>query len=672
MKSDILWLDYETRSKCDLIAHGAYNYAQDPSTQPLCLGYAFNDEAPTLWWPSEPFPERIKQHFTDGGQCRAHNAGFDRLITEFIVCPDYGIPAPPLSAWYCTATQARANCAPGKLEDVGRFAGTAARKNSRGSFLIRALSLPRADGAFNDDPELMHEMGRYCLDDIIVMREFSNAMRQLSDEELHDYHINEKINDRGVRIDRRLAQAAQRYSTIELDEVQAQVKAITKGLVPTVRSSKMKEWVLERIGDDAKKLMEVWAEGDMRYSLDKSIRANLLLMDDSEQLPPDVLEVIQCADDIWSSSVAKYKRLDELADTEDNRVRGAFVFAGGVATGRASSYGAQVHNFTRKVAKNAQDIADAMIANKPIVPKFGARCTDVLKSMLRPTLIPAKGMLFVVSDWSAIEARVAPWLTNDPLANDLLDTFRAKKDVYTREAKNIYRVLEEEIIAGIEAEDAKYTAMRQVGKVATLALGYQGGVNAFAEMGKGYGISMPESDVRAIVRTWRAANPWAVQFWAALENAYKSAIRHPDTPFSAGRITYLYDTQHLWYALPSGRVLCYPYAKFEGDGVTYAKAAWRPKADATEWPRANLYGGLAFENCTQATSNCLLRHALRICDDEDLPVVLHCHDEIVVEVNSNIAADEKQLLDEIMVELPIWAKGLPLAAESKIMARYGK
>jgi DNA polymerase len=176
---------------------------------------------------------------------------------------------------------------------------------------------------------------------------------------------------------------------------------------------------------------------------------------------------------------------------------------------------------------------------------------------------------------------------------------------------------------------------------------------------------MPESDARRIVDAWRRANAWAVRYWAKLEEAYTRALRNPGREFSAGRVTYLYSGQHLWYALPSGRVLCYPFAKFEGDEITYVKAAWKPAADAKEWPRARLWRGLACENITQAVANDLLRHALRQLDD----VVLHVHDEIVLETAN---PDAPNTLQQVMCTPPEWAAGLPLSAEVAVMNRYGK
>jgi DNA polymerase len=632
----IVWIDFETRSRVDLGSKGVYNYAQDASTDVLCMSYAF-DDGDVQTWTSGPLPD-----FT-GCTIYAHNAAFERLIFWYVLQQNY-----PLESFYCTATQARANCAPGGLEDVGRFASASMKKDHRGSQLIRLLSIPQADGKFREDADLMAEMIRYCEQDVRAMREISKAMRPLSAEELADYHVNERINDRGVLVDVPLAKAAMRYAHDELVEIEQRVAELTDGEITSVRSPKMREWVLARVGDEAKKLMWV---GE-KYSIDKTVRANLLAMENPDEIPPAVAEVIQCADDLWASSVAKFSRMADLADDEDCRVRGAFVFAGGAATGRASSYGLQVHNFTRKCAKEPDAVRTSMVRGHNIVPAYGKRVTDVLRGMLRPALIPAKGKHFVVADWSAIEGRVNPWLASSPAGEAKLDVFRRKLDPYKVNAAATYSVAYEEVTG----------EQRQVGKVQELALGFAGGVGAFAAMGRAYGVQIGEAQARRIVDAWRRANPWSVPFWQNLEEAYTRAMRNKGHEFTAGRVAYLYDGQHLWYALPSGRVLCYPYARLEADGVTYAKASWKPAADAKEWPRGRLWKGLACENITQATANDILRHALRQLDD----VVLHVHDEVVIETDQPID------LERIMSTPPAWAEGLPLAAEVKTMTRYGK
>jgi len=602
----------------------------------LCLSYAFDDDEVQTWTPDAPFPEAIRSYT---GEIRAHNAAFERLIFWYVLHINF-----KLEQFYCTAAQARANCLPGSLEDVGRALSSRMKKDHRGKQLIRLMCVP----PFNNSPELMAEMIAYCEQDVRAMRSISQSMRQLSATELLDYHVNERINDRGVLVDTALCLAAVQYASVETDEIQALVADITQGEVTSVRSPKMRAWVQARVGEEALKLMY---NGE-RYSIDKTVRANLLTLD-ADQVPHEVADVIQCADDIWASSVAKFKRLADLADREDTRVRGAFVFNGGAATGRASSYGAQVHNFTRKCVKDPQATRDAMVRGHSVVPKFGIRVTDVLKGMLRPSLIPEPSNVLIVADWAGIEARCNPWLSGD--AEEVLQVFRDGSDIYVREAQSIFRVSE------VSPEQ------RQVGKVAILACGYGGGVGAFAAMSNAYGVSLTESEAKRTVDAWRRANQWAVNYWQQLEIAYMKAMRHKGREFSAGRVTYMFDGIHLWYILPSGRVLCYPFARLETDGVTYLKAAWKPTADAKEWPRARLWKGLACENITQAVANDLLRHSLRQID-----AVLHIHDEIVVECAEKNADAVAAQLEHIMCTPPAWATGLPLSVEVKIMKRYGK
>jgi DNA polymerase len=267
-----------------------------------------------------------------------------------------------------------------------------------------------------------------------------------------------------------------------------------------------------------------------------------------------------------------------------------------------------------------------------------------------------------VADWAAIEARATPWLSADPLAESVLDVFRAGGDIYKREAAGIYNT----------TSDAVTDDQRQIGKVAILSLGFAGGVGAFSAMGRAYGVHMSEPEAQRIVDRWRRANQWAVRYWQTLEDTYTRAMRNVNHEFAVGRVVYMFDGQHLWYALPSGRVLCYPFARLESDGVSYLKAAWKPAQDAKEWPRARLWKGLACENITQATANDLLRHSLRELDSRGLQTVLHVHDEIVIECANEAGEAVAEVLDTVMCTAPEWAKGFPLKTGVKIMSRYGK
>jgi DNA polymerase len=663
-----IWIDFETRSACDLTVAGAYNYSQDASTEVLCMAYAHDDEEVQIWQPSQEFPKSVRQAVLAGERVYAHNAAFERLIWTYVLWSDHNAPVPKLEQFVCTAAQARSNCAPGSLEDVGRFAGASMRKDHKGAALVRKCCIP----PFKHTPQDLADLVHYCAQDVRAMRAISKALRPLSAEELSDYWANERINDRGVLVDVDLAKAAQTYAVEELDAIQQEVREVTDGEITSVRSPRMREWVWARVGPEARRLMTVHKDGEEKQSIDKTVRAALLILaeENPDEVPHAAATVIQCADDLWASSVAKFVRMAALADVEDHRVRGAFVFAGGAATGRASSYGLQVHNFARKVAKDPQAVRHAMCRGHQIVPAFGKRVTDVLKGMLRPALIPAAGKQFVVADWSAIEGRVNPWLAATPAGDAKLEAFRRGLDAYIVNAAATFNTSYDAILAGYEAEDAVSTGQRQIGKVQELACGFGGGVGAFAAMGRVYGVNLPEHEAKRMVGAWRKANPWAPLFWSDLERAYMGAMRRKSQAVPAGRVSYLFDGAHLWYALPSGRILCYPHARLDADGITYAKASWKPAADAKEWPRARLWPGLACENVTQAAAHDILRYALRELEREGEDVVLHVHDEIVCETSDSARTTE--LMKRVMTNPPAWAAGLPLGIGIKTMTVYGK
>ena len=625
----MLFLDFETKSACDLKKLGVYNYAQDLSTEVLCMSYAFNDEDVQTWTPDNPFPDAVRNY---KGEIRCHNSTFERLIFWYVLGINF-----KLEQFYCTAAQARANCLPGSLEDIGRALSAKMKKDHRGKQLIRQCCVP----PYNT--ELIPELIIYCEQDVRAMREVSLALRQLSDEELLDYQINERINDKGLLVDVPLCNAAINYASDELDDIQSLVKDITG--IASARSPKLKLWVAERLRD-----VDVMMVDD-KLSLNKNVRTALLQLD----LPDEVLDVVQCIDDISASSVAKFKRMAQLSDIEDYRVRGAFVFNGGAATGRASSYGVQLQNMARVCAKDPVAVRKAMMAGDDL-SAYGNRVTDVLKGMIRPSIIPAKGNVLVVADWAGIEARCNPWLSNHIASEAKLDIFRSGGDVYVENAKSTFNTKE-------VTKDQRF-----IGKIQELALGFSGGAGAFASMARIYGLEMSEHQIKRMINGWRVANPWCIPYGQDLERAYMSAMRHKGHEFSAGRVTYLYDGVHLWYILLSGRVLNYPFARIEDGAVTYLKAAFKPTADAEEWPRARLWQGIAQENIAQATANDLLRHSLRQLDN----VVIHVHDEIVVECKEEDAEFMAKKMTSVMCNPPSWAKGLPLDVELSIMERYGK
>jgi DNA polymerase bacteriophage-type len=671
-------IDFETRSVVDLLIQpgrddlaGTYNYASDPSTDIICMAYSINGEEPELWLPGQPIPTC----FYDADlTVIAWNADFERCIWDIMI--EYGAPALRLEQWYCSAYASRCNNMPAALGNAARCLNVEQQKSSRGRELIKLLCIPLADGSFCMDPALLQEMYDYCLQDVRTEMSTMAQLREPTPEEWRDYHVNCLINDRGVRIDVPLCEAAQVYAAEEEAELLAVIEDITEGQVTKARGENLKAWVMERLTPEQEALCVKYRKGERMLSLDKYNRGRLLALDD---LDPDVAEVVECSDFAQKSSVGKFAAMARLADPDDNRARGALMCNGASQSGRYSSKGMQLHNFPRDCMDDPMEVRADMIdciMAEDMVDYFDKPIMTILSHMLRPALIPAKGHQFLVSDWSAIEGRVAPWLCDTELGNKKLALYAAGEPVYEITAAATFRM---------KVEDVKNPSReRQVGKVQELAFQFQGGANAFLAMARGYGLKATRSEAERYKDAWRRINPWAVHIWADIERAARLAVKNIGQMYDAGRLSYfaaedvLAGGTTLFCQLPCGRLLTYPDVRLElketpwGDvqpTLTTLRAAFVPKAGEKQWPRSSIYGGLLFENAVQGTAASLLRYALGAAEARGLATVLHCHDEIVVE--SRREADSETLHD-VMNTPPAWADGLPLHATVDAMMRYGK
>lgn len=674
-------IDYETRSKVDLTVVGAHNYARHPSTEILFL--ALYDEKTDENIVFDPYvmdmPEVWVKKLRKADYVGAVNATFDRLIHEYCGL-NLAFPIVPFDKWYCISAQMRINALPANLEDGAKAAKVADLKNPRGKQLIKLLCMPQEDGKFNEDPALMSEMQDYCLDDAIAAVAIYRATRPMMAIEHQDWLICERMNEKGVKIDRTLAMLATSYAHAEQAEISAEIVKVTGGAVerPT-QYQRIKKYILDAIGvsknrnDVAlRRMMEKHVKGGKKISLDKDAREAIITAIDEGNLNlyEDIEELIRLLDAASASSVAKFAKMVELASPADDRVRGAFIHAGASQTHRYSSKGLQMHNMKRKcyTAEEAEQMKSAMVNEVQL-----NNVMQSLSKLLRPAIIPDKHKKFVVGDWSAIEARALPWLSGEKSAEKKLDLFRQGIDTYIEAAKGIFNRNDID-------EDSDE---RQAGKVAELSLGFGGSNGAFNSMAANYGVVLPDHMVTRIVKTWRRDNPWAVKFWSNLEKAAKNAIRKRGTQsFSAGRVTYHFAPQLLGGTLicelPDGTCIQYPFARIEhtdkGDGIVALKAGIKPKADGStkgHWGSVRLWGGLLSENVTQAFCAALLRDKLRTCYIWKLPVVLHVHDEIALESEYEYCEEDRDSLKEIMEEVPLYATGLPLKANPVILDRYG-
>ena len=655
-------LDYETQSAMDLTEVGAYRYAK--SAKIMCAGYAIYEEntfkpemvKPWRAWKGEPMPADLSAALADESIRKfAWNAQFERLITQH--CTDVVVP---LEKWFCTAARARASAYPGKLDLCAKALAIPQKKDMAGNKLMKKLS---KEGAGTE--EEYERVLKYCLQDVVVEAIIGMVIRDLTPEEWLDYHVCERMNDRGIPVDAELAKAAQNYAAVEAAEIAKELSAKTGGVITSAKQfARIKKW----IGEMAPEVIEMLTGEDGKVSFDKSARTAIFESDlQLHDVARDVLELI---DDAGRASTAKYAAIENRTDS-DSRLRGAYLFNGAGQTGRFSAMGFQPHNLVRDKLNNSGDVIDAVLdgaSAEEVTRLSGENMLTTLARMLRPTIVAENGNVLVWADYSAVEARALPWLSASPAAEPLLNLFRKNEDVYKHTAADIYRV----------PVDRVDKSQRQMGKIAVLALGYQGGKNAFRKMARAYGLKITDDTAEEIKMAWRLVNPWARTFWRELENAAIRAARNPGIIETAGRIKYLMHGDMLYALLPCGRLIAYPEAEVVTvDGkygpqprLSALKASMHPKKGETTWPRVQLYGGLLAENATQGFCASLLRAAVRSLDDAGWPVVMHTHDEVLVEVAEDEIDDAKAALQEAMLA-NVWPD-LPLAAEPEHGYSYDK
>lgn len=610
-----MWLiDFET---CAMVPISDPLYTSHAETKIICMSLTERGSGDVhLWWGALPHLgveasdmnelEPLFAHIKAGGLVGASNAAFDSAIWNNIGTRDYGFPPVPIEQWYCTQAQSRVAGIPSSLDNSARATGTKFQKDRMGSELIKRCCIP----PFSTDVNDYLALGQYCIRDTQTMDEVSLALPDLSDQNLRDYHVNERINQRGIRIDHELAKSATFYAEAEREEIAAELFHVTCGAVekPT-QHQRFKKWLVEVLEDDhvteALALMVKYDKGKKKMSADKTVRANLIAGHETGDfaLAPDVLEALTLMDDAGGSATAKFGKMVRSAHPADQRVRGVLRYAGAQSTQRYSSQALQVHNLRRDAfsVDEALHYRALMLKGEPLIDMSGepVRVMDTLGRLLRSAIIPAEGHVFVVADWSSIESRMTAALAGD---EDKLDIFRSGGDVYCHAASAIYgRTIDPEIDK----------AERQIGKVTELACGFLGGPGALLSMAKQYRIPIPEEKAQGIVEAFRAASPKLVKLGDTLHKAATRAVQRPDVPIKAGPVTYEFCSYDgaLYCDLPDGQTaLRYPEARLEKRpapwdpdqeviALTALKAAFTAKADAKEWPRHSLWRGLLVENC---------------------------------------------------------------------------
>jgi len=620
----------------------------------------------------EPFLEHIEA----GGYVVAHNEAYDRTVWN-AQADKYGLPKIKLEQSICSAAWLRQFNLPSKLGDVSkRLLPPEQAKLTDVATGIKYIWSKKNPLVSADD---VRANERYCAQDVTSVAALMRLVPPPTQQFLDEYHACARMNDRGICVDLDMAHAAQTLKPRVERQLLQEIERIC-GPEVKLRGPSFLKWLQANLPEDLLDLLNTTKKKRVGYefrsekkiSSDKSVRAKLLNAIEERTDCGEIRQALFAFDEANRAAVGKYKAM--LKVEHNGVVYNQFVFSGAAQTGRASSHGIQLQNTLRDVPKNAAEMIDQVkeLQKHPSILESKIGSINVaLGRLVRPTLIADTGNALAWSDWSAIEARMLPWLSND--AEDLLDVFRSGGDVYVREAAGIYGIPEQQILNRLADGDPDAKEMRQVGKVAILACGYQGGVGAFQAMAKNYGMSVTDQRADEIKTAWRKANAWAPKLWHDAEAAAMRAVRRPGEIQQFGRLAYIYAPDLLRGTLllfmPSGRFLAYPEAdiaqvtKFDQptDTLVFVHPEYGPSAT---------YGGALVQGATQGEAASLLRTTLVQCDKAGIESIGQVHDEIIIEHPVNEIDTYTEKLVQIMETPPDWASGLPLNADAEIGYRY--
>ncbi len=687
----VLTIDFETRSTVDLRKTGVYVYAESPDTDVHCAAWAIDDGPISVWRRGEPVPEALADHVEFGGTCAAWNANFEIAIWTHILAPRHGWPLPKLKQWRCSMASAYAQALPGALENAAGAVGLDITKDASGKRLMLAMAKPRrpkkgesSDALlWREAPEELEALYRYCATDVEVERGIRARLVNLRPQEVDLWHLDQEINSRGVPVDAAFAQRSAAVVDAYAAELDKQMVRVTDHAVTACTNVTQLKLFMRQHGVEPGQKLD---KNTFKYvdSLAKEFVAEIL----RDDIPANVRAALELRQ---QGSLASVSKIDALlrGTSADGRARGLMQFSA-ASTGRWAGRRFQPQNI-----KRVEDAFDVDGAISVIENNSAARATAILDSMYGPPLTcisytlrgmvrAEKGKKIVAADFTSIEGVVLPWLAGEQFKLDAFRQYIAGKgpDMYLVAASGIYGIPVEKMSKKTHPEE------RQIGKVAELACGYGGGVGAFQTMASGYGVAVTDEKAESIKSAWRAAHPNVVQFWWDLEAAAIDAVNAPGQVVAVRGCKFKVVGSFLWCQLPSGRSLCYPYPKTmwlptpwgqEKEMLTFRttpnisnakKIVHSDKSNTGKWARISTYGGMLAENVTQAVARDLLAEAMMRLDANGYPIILHVHDEAVAEVPENFGSVKE--FEQIMAELPPWAKGLPVAASGFEGPRYRK
>jgi len=641
-----LSIDIETYSETALQKSGVYRYVEDPAFEILLFGYSI-DSGPVQVVDltcGEKIPEEVLSALRDDSIIKwAYNANFERVcLSRFLGYPSGEYLEP--SAWKCSMIWAATMGLPLSLEGVGAVLGLEKQKLTEGKELIKFFCQPCAPTKANGQrtrnrpfhaPDKWAAFKRYNIRDVETEMSIQHRLSKFPvPERLWDeYHLDQEINDRGVRIDIELVHRAIEMDTLSRQKLTTAMQRLTELENPN-SVQQMKQWLADN--------------GMETESLNKKSVAGLL-----KDAPPELGEVLTLRQQLAKSSVRKFQAMENTI-CADGRARGMFQFYGS-RTGRFAGRNIQLQNLPQN---HLPDLAEARglvrVGDFDAVEMLYGDVPDTLSQLIRTAFIPRDGTTFLVADFSAIEARVIAWFAGEEWRQKV---FAQGGDIYCASASQMFNVPVEK--HGINGH------LRQKGKIAELALGYGGSVGALKAMGA-LEMGLTEDELRPLVDAWRQSNPKIVKFWWDVDRAVMEAVKYKHTTSNYG-LTFSCRSGMLFITLPSGRTLSYVKPKvgtnkFGGECITYEGTGMTKK-----WERLDSYGPKFVENIVQATARDILvcaMQTLRCCS-----IVMHIHDEIVIEADPHMPLES---VCEQMARTPAWAKGLLLRADGYATDFYKK
>ena len=655
----MLSIDIETYCDLDIKKVGGYRYAEN--CEVMLFAYAWDDEDVQIvdLAAGERLPGDVHAALLDDTITKcAYNAQFERTVLSCYLYQHDLLDAfcylNPES-WSCTMVHALTLGLPGGLDKVSKALRLEEdkAKMSVGKSLITYFCKPCRPTKTNNGrtrnlpehaPERWETFKDYCVRDVVAEREIRKRLTKypVMPEEQRLWATDQRINDRGVRIDKPLVTEAIAFDTAFKTRLLDKATEIT-GLPNPGSNEQLKRWVHEQ-------------EGFFPGSLAKDTLPQVL----KKAQKPEVKEMLRLKQLMSKTSVKKYEAMDR-ACCSDGRIHGLLQFYGANRTGRWAGRLVQVQNLPRNSMPDLDDARELLRSgDTEALEMLYEHPLDVLSQLIRTALIPRDGFRFMVADFSAIEARVIAWLAGEKWR---MQVFTEGGDIYCASASKMFGVPVEK--HGVNGH------LRQKGKIAELALGYQGGIGALKAMGADK-LGLTDEELQEIVTSWRLASPHIKRLWYDVGSAALMAVREHTAVALHHGITFAYRGGMLFIKLPSGRKLAYVRPKIEIDpaydreGLTYEGS----EQASGNWTRLRTYGGRLVENIVQAIARDCLAVAIRRIEAENYRIVMHIHDEVVIECPEDTC--NLQHVCDLMGQPIKWAPGLILTADGYITDYYKK